>query len=741
MNELIEILEKKYNIFISQYNINKSTQDKINNQIEELINSFDKIEIFCEEDINDICTMLDSDISSRFKNAGRYFKILNKYPNQPQIMSAKKVIEETKVALKKRLEDNNKNVYDSVEESLNKVENIKYYINMLKENTEDSYIESTDLYCITEFLNDEDITDTIIDFYNTILINNNSKKVIKESKPIDYNIYDSFINKVKQINKSMSPEQIKSDKKILRLLKTILEKDYNVHYEIENIKEIIDILNQYITNEEEKEIIKRIKFLIHLHNVEVDLTDEQIEFVTILKDYYEDRVLSSCISDTASKNTELLSYLEDDYKFENVSLLLKVFNSMEISKVDQLKIISVIIKNNSNKKYNKKIDCSKGIIELFNEYNLSVEYLYEENIDNLNANLENVSEVLTHLINIDYDFVKDLSEDNYQIDILIDILMYSSKEIINKLVKLCNQEDIDLISLLNYSPYVLISSSIKKVGSGEFDKFVNNIEFCNSNDISVKAIEKFILEDTNNLSNRYSILTNLYQLDIKGNEKILENDSIINIMDRFIENHRLGYKLIKTDLVPILEKYKNFYLCILIYPKILSYDEELDKVIINELILEQVSKKFQKEYDDKKIFTKKTKYWNEKMDFFVSLFKYDKDDMLLIPENYNYIDESLFENMYIEKLENPKNKIKKNDLVYNLDGCYISRIKVLRVCTYLKDVLPKYNQIFNYDAIKFALRFEKCLDRDRIFDREFESKVEHFDTLKIENKTKKKKKK
>ena len=751
MNNLIETLKIKYNKLSSRQKEYELSVKEINENINKLLNAFDNFEMLDEEDKKDICDMLDKEHVLMFKNNEKFFKAIKKFPNQPQVIKAKEVLAEIKECLRKNIINDNREVFNIVSENGKKIKVIKYYIDLFSKYTKDTYITSYDLYSAATLLHNSEIDDEIIDFYNTILINNNSLTPVEENEELSLDEYNDFVKRIKQINKSMSIDEANDDKKLYNLFNTILSKNYNISYDTTSVNEFINALNQQITadDEDDKDIVKRIKFFIHLHNVQVDLTDEQKDFVSKLKDFYKERVESHSIDEYSVKSCELITYLEDDYKFENVSLLVSIFKNMEIKPIDQLKLISLINKNNCSKQFNEKKDLNGGAIELLKSYNIETKYLVEEDISLLNSNLKNVSEVITHITKIKATYLEELSNDYTQVNILVELLVYSSKEIINKIFKICNKEEIDFVGLIDYSPYVLISKNIKKDCYGEYDNFMNNIEFCEQNNISVKSMENLLLEDNKVLRQRYNILTKLYGIDITGCETVLNNPIISILMDITIESSKLGYKFISANF-DIFLKYCEELPLFLVYDSLndlynthennlLRYDPSGEKVILDEMLFRYIKDEAINHLGDDVYSRTKGSRWDERYSKLLDLFSEKLDSngryYYIIPEKYDYIDESLFEDKFIAHLENPKNKLKKNDYIYNLDGTYISRIKFLRICTFLKDKLQELNEPFDLTVIKFALRFEKIFINGSV-----EQKIEKFYQLKNENRTKKKKK-
>lgn len=743
MNNLIETLKNKYNKLCSRQKEYDSNVNELNSNINKLLNAFDDYELLDDEDKKGICNMLDKEHVLLFKSNEKFFKAIKKFPNQPQVKKAKEVLLEIKNCLKEKIILDNKEVFDIVSENNKKLKVIKYYIDLLEKYNNDTYISSYDLYTIASLLHNSEIDDSIIDFYNSILINNNFIEKTDENEELSNEEYDSFIKRMKQINKSMCIEEFNDDKKIYNLLVTISEKNYEINYDDSDINSFMNIFNQQINSNDEndKELVKRIKFLIHLHNVQVDLTDEQKDFLGVLKEFYYEKVSSHTVDESSNKICELISYLEDDYKFENVSLLVNVFKAMEIKQIDQLKLIALITKNNSEKKCNEKNDFSGGIIELLDSNGISTDKLTEEEIEKLNSNLNNASEVIKHINKIYPDYLKSLDNDDSYF-ILVDLLIYSSKELINKIAKICNNAEIDIKSLLDYSPNILISNKIKRECYGEYDNFINNIDFCEQNNISPKDIENILLMDNKVLCNRYNILTKLYGLDISDCYNVLENEIIYVLIDMTIENHKLGYKYIKSNFKEFVENAFELSIGLIYCQDFLSYDDDNEeKVCLNKRLLDDASEDIKESLgDDYYLIRYNGAYWKDKYDDLMSLLNYTEDrngrPYWIIPDKYDYIDESIFENPYIAHLENPKNKLKKNDYIYNLDGVYISRIKTLRICTFFKEKLQDIGENFDSDIVRFALRYEKS-----IRDGSVEQKIDHFNTVKKENKTKKKKKK
>lgn len=740
MDKLIEILKQKYNIYSKRQISNKKAEKDINEQINQLISTFDNTESFDEEDIEYINSKLNRELSEKFKKIKSYLKVIKKYPNQSQIKEAKNILEEIKVYLKQKFINENKQVFDSVIEYDKKLKVLKYYIDMLENYDLNTYISSYDLYNISLFLHNSEIEEEIVDFYNTVLLNNNSLKESDEAEELDKECYDAFIRRLEKINKSMGMEQLDDDKKIVQVLNSILEKKYNVHYEDNSIDKIIDIFNKNITSEEDKKIVNRIKFLIHVHNVSVELTNEQIDFINKLKDFYCEKIDSYEINnDTYYRIVELISFLEDDYKFENVGLLMTVFSNLEVEGTEQLKIISTIIKNNSTKKFNEQLNLTDSIEKVLKKNEIPLDYIDEDIIVILNDNLKNVTEVINHIITIDDNLLKDLAKEEKTLYTLIDLLIFSSKEIINKFIKICNEESLDSKKLIKSSPQIIISNKISGGSNGKFDNFIANIDFCKEKNIPVKSVENLLLEDNEILYHRYNTIK-LYGVDITGNEFVLENRALPIMMDVVIESSKLGFKYLQTNFDSFIKNANNLVMVLPFAPELLVESSEEEKIILDEVKLVAIREKIKMEFGP--AFDSRTKgvCLKERYVELFKLFDIMKDSTgryyFVVPEKYDYIDESIFENRYISYLENPKNKFKKNEYMYNLDGCLISRIKFLRLCTFLNDILPKVNEMLDSNAIKYALRFEKVFS-----DSFFEQKIEHFYELQTQSKTKKKKKK
>ncbi len=354
MQEIINILEIKYEMLLPDRKAAKQKMNELDNEIKTIKVFLEHPEKFDNDDIDEISSMLDREDQIKLESIRMYLTLFEQFKNQPQIIKAKEIYEE----IKKKIIEYFEKEYDELSTLAKDVENIATFIrdmsDQLKIYNDDTYIPATSLYSLVELLKNSDVTPAVLDFYKRVL-QNNSKLIFSNQdnnisdKQIDLEL-NKYIERLTKINKSLTNDSLKDDELIFEFLSNMLDTNKNVGADLSLCNHVMNLLN----NQTGFRYGKRLKFLIHLNHVGLDYVPEQIDFIRKLQQIYDDKIGSNHNREIVIQNTEFIDNVSSLEIFTNVDLLNAVFRTNETSPLTVLKIITGIIYQNEQKSKSNK---------------------------------------------------------------------------------------------------------------------------------------------------------------------------------------------------------------------------------------------------------------------------------------------------------------------------------------------------------------------------------------------------
>lgn len=348
MQDVVNNLVSKYKILITEYEQMKKQKVVIDANIDDMKQALNFPWNFDDNDIKELSSMLPSKYRVKLQNIRSYLSVLNKFPNQPQIVEAKLNYEEIKHKLIEVIDEENNDFYSLFEQLEEKVQFFETIIDDLTKYNDNTYLSSISLYKLIYFLTDSDITEELINFYEMVLQNNimlYDDIKVDETADSELDIeLKKFIFRLNRINKSLTSATFETDTIIYNFFNQMLE----ANHEKKSVTYQYSIINSILSSDiENKPVLERLKFLIHLYKVGIDLFPEQLAFIGELKQVYYDRIKSSqkCQT-TIFENKKLIGKLESEELYTDLDLLNEVFSLNNISFLDRLKVISCIIHKN-----------------------------------------------------------------------------------------------------------------------------------------------------------------------------------------------------------------------------------------------------------------------------------------------------------------------------------------------------------------------------------------------------------
>ena len=96
MNELMEKLKKAYNELYEKFLLIENDKKNLDSQIDMLKNKFDNPSTLEDDDYEMIISLLDEDDIILLNKNRRFFALIDRFPNQPQVKEAKKILDALK---------------------------------------------------------------------------------------------------------------------------------------------------------------------------------------------------------------------------------------------------------------------------------------------------------------------------------------------------------------------------------------------------------------------------------------------------------------------------------------------------------------------------------------------------------------------------------------------------------------------------------------------------------------------
>lgn len=541
-----------------------------------------------------------------------------------------------------------------------------------------------------------------------------------------------IINETKYNNYKIAEEYIEND--IFELLNytKLLINIQNVD-ECKNLIETLTILkNNKLINLTEKQI-EKIR--------ESNIFKECINQIKTIRKKLEEQIIKAKAK--IQKNNEINKMIKElstlDEKPITEEILKTIFDFIKkhnISKENAIIITKNIMLHN-NEIFKKEISLNiteneldttpqlnvQELIDLFKKYNYDYNIIpeYFKQILLTNGNLKQIDEILNELPKYNIQF--DETNKTY-----LYLIIKSDKEILKKINEITNKYNLSMIELLKKIPAIFLHKTqnhkkIFKNGTNEigaFEDFIENIELIESIGydicLSMKNNASIFIQSNKRLKRNVEILkeygfsTNLKEAGFKLSG--LKSTNIEKIIDLFIELNELDY--IKQNASRLRLEPDSYIFYRLYFAKKYNQENPKNQIIIKKTHMTQKGEKI--------VFTGLIS--DESNTTLDQSIKYDKETFINIifnektdKELKEYIEQKLKEQNTNENIEDEQiidldNDFKINDLVYNFNGTIISRKKVKRIYSIIKNIQNLDKKLLllfaiTYNSIISNAEFEK----------------------------------
>ena len=330
---------------------------------------------------------------------------------------------------------------------------------------------------------------------------------------------------------------------------------------------------------------------------------------------------------------------------------------------------------------------------------------------------------------------KEQSEGN--IKTFTNILLRSSKEVIDNVIAVANRTGIDDIMSLktafitskaytrrNGESIDQLSSQDKAYAYGAYSDFLKNVEFFKEEGFDLSKIScPSVLTSSNNIVRSNYKTLKYYDLDIKNSSgkdtlSSLESNNVCESSEMFVELHRDGIKYLNKNLSRIklepynLVFYNAYYMVKNGYTPFKNIESTGNMQLRGEVVNISRGGTFGITNDNKDEILNRyvpDSSVKEKYDKYVELemkkvFKSMRDNNGLLYKNEVTYDK--FITSLDEKYGN------KDIYAYIIDGIRISKVKVLRLYSILKDKITPENQ---KEIINYILTYNSIIDKDEMY--------------------------
>ena len=558
---------------------------------------------------------------------------------------------------------------------------------------------------------------------------------------------DNFINKLREKTQSLQDEinQVRvqlQNNNIIELLDKVINGNFLSQKEQNDLK-------NYITTDEFKNKIPnefdRILFIFVLLDINMDLDDSQKELLNKVKTIINEKLQNlSDVSELENKinnNNILIEKLQNNEHFENFDELEKAFDILEINTKEKLIIIKDIITKNYST--NIIINNEQASISEQSDEAMQKEIIYnnsEEDLTNVllkygydfNSFRKECKEYLIKYIDINkMDNILNLVKNN-SLELTIDkkmkqeqfvrVMRYSSTEVIEEYITICEENNINKQLLLDKNMDVLYTSNKSRhrkkyktsdnninntendnkqgtlaLSNGLFGDFKENISFLKSKGISVFNNKDILISNPDIIKRNYEVFNEIYKCKITDNNLTgLLLGTNIDWIDRLIELSPLGLYYARENLGSRTNFSKK------IMYKIKQKEIDGDSLFYRDSNYNVRYKSTDKSYPD--------------LDKLISLIepvtleltndKTQKINSINIEYTAN-INPNIFDNESIKFLED---NYKKDEYLYDINGVRISRQKVIRIInTFINKGI-----VITEDEIKYALTYNSIINQEEL---------------------------
>lgn len=540
---------------------------------------------------------------------------------------------------------------------------------------------------------------------------------------------EAFVKRIMSEN-----EKLQNELEKINSNNSIYESLSKIRNNIAITKEASDSLLEFVKkdnsiNSLDKETVEFI-LLILLPNGKKLESNQKKTLDNLIKKYPQ--MKSNDLMEKINRNKKLIESIQSEELFIYFDDLNLIFKEYEFSFKEQLKIIKELIQKNysyefkeeqkiiddsvtdsivsteddfkseqnnedsSDIKVEEHITLDKDIIDFFKKHKLFYDKLDDESKSKIlqyGLNIEKANIVLEflkmHKFNIKTLYNKDT-------ETFIKLILFSKIEYINELIEQTITRNINLKTLINNQVEVLYSEK----DDGAFENFMANLNFLDELKYDYSKNNEIILYMIYNkyLETSYYLYTQVYNLELKDVQKInvLGTKVWCSTLDRFLETGDQIKDMFENVGIDILTNIYTSLACGLkLFFNSRGIVKESYRVKLAEIM---TTGKYKKNVESFKSFKdEKTQLDIDLNSLFDSVETPGEEPLYIIPHD-TIIDEEVLNNEYISYLEQT---YKHEKYLYVINGTRVSRIKVLRIISYLKTKGVEITE----DVVKYALKF------------------------------------
>lgn len=349
MGRNISVLNEKYKVISKSIKNLDEKKQELESLVQQVCEALDDIDKFEDEDLDELREILPSVAHAKFDSIRKYFKVLNRFPNQSQILKARKVLEDIKKDFIEYIKKDRRVFYNIYTETQTKYNVLKFMIGQLSSYDGTQYFDTTILSSVLDILNKSEINDELISFYEEVLINNLKFDDEVESSKVKqaHSFLDKFVYRLTRINKSLTNDSLNNDKMLYDFFCKLLDESDTLQLSAKEIENLTNLIKKNVNSDS---AFNKLQFLIHLKKVQIPYDKKQQKFLNeIVKDFYE-RINDIKDKQRYEANIAFIEGVTSNQVFVDIDLLNKVFELNNVEIDEKIKIICWILIINQSKK-------------------------------------------------------------------------------------------------------------------------------------------------------------------------------------------------------------------------------------------------------------------------------------------------------------------------------------------------------------------------------------------------------
>ena len=517
---------------------------------------------------------------------------------------------------------------------------------------------------------------------------------------IDFNEINSLLNLFNLSDKDK--EKITKELDTIRVLLTLNEKEKTTYELSEEEKRTINLfLDNFEEYIEEQNKIKKVIDPKYNHDL------------MLLKQYKEllEKIINPKYNDLISDTRTIKSLLEENNLSEeekqDIILALLKYNAQVLDKKEK--------ENNVDKRKMAEKEIV-SVLERFGYNFYLLDKYYQEELKE-HALRKNIEEVLDTMQQLDFPKLDEGKEGL----LLIAYLIATTKEILEEVTEMARERGINISILAKLASAFIPNNYLyrNKYKIGRKEDFKENLTTLSEHGISIPLVAK--KEKELLISNSLSLKTNLEWLEKYGLYDNTQEDALLDdflsalkaknipeIIDLWIENHKLGLTYIKQNLSALA---MNLNKRSLLFYKLYISDKENRNDAFRITVSNGIKKlnlKREFTHDEIDYAGAKNMVISESI---ASLREFSKNgnifNQIAAKNSINKpIDEDAIEYPEIRALN--KFNDKNNTLLYDFDGIKISKLKVIRIY----HSLCKEKRGHKLNSLLYAIEYQKIMSTD-----------------------------